>query len=77
MRHKHTRKKLTYNLDALALLKQLNLFMSLFRTLMSALGKESKPSKEPLPRVLNLLRTGQLHRRRSIVPNSPSSQYTQ
>ena len=48
--------------EALALLKHLKLLMNLWKTLISAIDTEFKPSKKPLPRVanLNLLRTEQL-----------------
>ena len=70
MDHKHTRAR-NYNIDALAILNQFNLFMNLRTALKSAFYRESKHSKKPLHWVLNsyLLRSRQLQRSCSIVSN--------
>ena len=54
--HKHIR-ECDYNLYAIVFLSQFNPFMNLWQTLMSALDRESKPSKTLLLRVINQITT--------------------
>ena len=65
-----------YTIEAIVLINQLIIILSLWRVLMSALDKKFQLSKEPLPKVLNPLWAGQLQRMCSIVFNSASSQHT-
>ena len=52
--YKTKRGECDYTDEALAILKHLKLLMDPWRALMSALDTEFKPSKKPLPKVLNL-----------------------
>ena len=67
--NKTIREESDYTDEALAFLNRHKLLINLWKALISALDTEFKPSKKPLPRVLNLnlLRARQLQRRRCYI----------